>query len=96
MAGTQYWGTARWGATQNVGYSATAGTISNGIGSGAYKVRLICTTAAFVRVGDNPTATASDVYVAAGIPEYVTITPGQKVSAVQVASAGTLYVTECS
>jgi hypothetical protein len=34
------------------------------------------------------------MYVTAGIPEYFTITPGQKVSAIQVSSGGSLYVTE--
>lgn len=96
MAGTQYWGTGRWGAVQSAAYTGTAGTITNGISAGTYKVRIIVTTAAFVKVGDSPTATSGDTYVAAGIPEYVTCTPGQKVSAIQVASGGTIYVTETS
>jgi hypothetical protein len=96
MATTQYFGTARWGTTQSAAYTGTAASITNAIGSEVYKVRLIVTTAAFVRVDSgSPVAATTDVYMAAGIPEYVTVTPGMKVSAVQVASGGTLYVTEC-
>jgi hypothetical protein len=97
MAGQQYIGTARWGTTQNFSYTGTAGVVTNPFGSGTYKVRIIVTTAAYVKVGDGtPTATANDVYMAAGAAEYVSVTPGQKVSAVQVSSGGTLQVTECA
>ena len=96
MAGTQYWGTARWGTIQHVAYTGTAGEITTAISTGVFKVRIIVTTAAFVRVSaPADTATSSDAYVAAGVPEYVTCSPGQKVSAMQVSSGGTLYVTEC-
>lgn len=94
MAGTQYWGTGRWGTTQNVAYTGTAGTVATGVSASVYKIRVIVTTAAFVKVGDGTAATNADAYMAAGAAEYLTCTPGQKVSAIQVASGGTLYVTE--
>ena len=92
----QYLGTGRLGTTQSVAYSGTAGAIANPVGSQTYKVRVVCTTDAFVRIDNDPTATASDAPLLAGAPEYFTITPGMKVSAVQVASAGVMYVTEIS
>jgi hypothetical protein len=92
--GIQYVGTGRLGTTQSVAYSATAGTIANPVGSQTYKVRVVCTSDAFVRVDDNPTATASDALLPGGSPEYFTITPGMKVSAIQSTAAGMLYVTE--
>ena len=91
---TQYWGTAKWGGTQNVAYTTTAGTVTNAFGAGIHKARIIVTTAAYVKVDVSPTATSSDAYVAAGVPEYITVNPGEKVSALQVAAGGTLYVTD--
>jgi hypothetical protein len=77
---------------QSVAYSGTAGTVTNALKSRV--VRVVCTTAAYVKVGDSPTATAADVYVPAECPEYFRCEPGHKVSAIQVAANGTLHVTE--
>lgn len=94
MSGTQYWGTGRLSTHQSKAYTGTAGTIDNVVGSQTRKVRVVVTSAAYVKVGDSPTATTSDVYMPADAPEYFTCTPGQKVSAIQVSAAGTLHVTE--
>lgn len=90
----QYIGAGRLGTHQSVAYTGTAGTISNAVGSGCRKVRVLCTTAAYIVIGSSPTATTSDVYVPATVPEYFLISPGEKVSAVQVSAGGTLHVTE--
>jgi hypothetical protein len=63
-------------------------------GTETYIVRVVCTTDAFIKIDNSPTATTSDVFCPANTPEYFSITPGQKVSAVQSSAAGTLYVTE--
>jgi hypothetical protein len=90
----QYIGTGRIGPAQNVAYTGTAGTIAAAIGTQTYKVRVVVTTDAFVTTdGSTPSAT-SGAYVVGLSPEYFTVSPGQKVSAVQVAAGGTLYVTE--
>jgi hypothetical protein len=89
-----YWGVGRLSTAQTVSYTGTAGTISNGVGSQTYKVRVLVTTDAYIKIGDSPTATTSDTYIPALTPEYFTITPGQKVSAIQVSSSGALKVTE--
>jgi len=89
----QYLGTGRLGTVQSVSYTGTAGTITNAIGAQTYKVRVMVTTDAFITT-DSSTATSSSSYLPAFMPEYFTVTPGQKVSAIQVASGGTLYVTE--
>jgi hypothetical protein len=47
-----------------------------------------------VKIGNSPTATAADMYMAANVPEYFTVSPGQKASAIQVSSGGDLHVTE--
>lgn len=87
-------GTGRLSTHQSVAYTATAGTITNAVGSQTYSVRVVTTSAAYVKIGDAPTATTSDVYMPADRPENFTITPGQKVSAVQVSAGGNLHVTE--
>lgn len=89
-----YWGTGRLLGTQNVAYTGTAGTTSTTIGLGVQKVRVVCTTDAFVKITVSPTATTSDAYVVGLTPEYFSCAPGEKVSAVQVSAGGTLYVTE--
>ena len=92
----QYYGTGRLGTHQSKAYTGTAGTIDNAITTGTQKVRVICTSAAYIKVDNDPTATTADVYIGADSPEYFTITAGQKVSAIQVSSGGTLHVTEIS
>ena len=94
MAGTQYIGTGRLGTVQSAAYTTVSGVITSGISAGVYKARVVCTTAAYIVIGTTPTATTSDTYMSAGAAEYFTVTPGQKVAAVRVASDGTLNVTE--
>ncbi len=90
----QYWGTGRLGTHQNVTYTGTQGVITNAMGAGVHKCRVVVTTAAFIKIGSSPTATSSDVYMPADSPEYFTIAEGEKVSAIQSSSGGTLHVTE--
>lgn len=85
-----------YGKGQNVAYTGTAGTITNALPPGTGAVVVLCTTAAFVRVGADPTATSSDLPVAANVPVRLEAGQGDKVSAIQVASGGTLYATPCA
>jgi hypothetical protein len=86
--------TYRQGTHQKVAFTGTAGTIANGFGAQTKTVRVIVTSAAYVKIGNSPTATSSDMYMAANVPEYFTVSPGQKASAVQVSAGGDLHVTE--
>jgi hypothetical protein len=79
---------------QSVAYTGTAGTITNGIGAQIQVVRIVSTSACYVAFGVSPTATTSSIYMPADKPEYFTVAPGDKVSAVQVSAGGTLHVTE--
>lgn len=92
----QFVGTGRLGTHQSVAYTGTAGTIATAITAGTNKVRVLVTTDAYVKIGSSPTATTSDVYVPGLSAEYFTINPGEKVSAIQVSSNGSLHVTEIS
>lgn len=89
-----YFGVGKLGTHQSVAYTGTAGTVTNVIGAQIYKVRVVVTSAAYIKIDNSPTATTSDPYMAADSPEYFSITPGQKVSAIQVSAGGTLHVTE--
>lgn len=91
---SQYFGTGRLGTTQSATFTTTAGTITNAVGAQTYRVRVAATTDAFIAIGKAPTATTSDAPVFAGVPEYFTIAPGEKVSALQISAGGTVYVTE--
>lgn len=90
----QYWGTGRLSTHQSVAYTGTAGTITNPITAGVHKVRVVATTACYIKIGSSPTATTGDPYMPADSAEYFTIAEGEKVSAIQVATNGTLHVTE--
>lgn len=92
----QYVGTGRIGTKQTVSYTGTAGTITNPIGTQTYRVRVICTSDAYVLPVDGTAVAtaATGAYMPALSVEYFTVTPGQKVSAIQVSASGTLEVVE--
>lgn len=84
------------GLTQTKAYTGTAGVIDNAISNGVTVVRVWLSTAGFIAIGAAPTATTSDIPMPANTPEYFIVPPGAKVSAVQSASGGNLFVTEMS
>lgn len=90
----QYVGAGRLDTAQTVTYTGTAGTVTNGASTGINKVRVCATTDCWIKIGTSPTATTSDTLLPGLSAEYFLITPGQKVSAVQVTTGGTLSVTE--
>jgi hypothetical protein len=75
-------------------YTGTAGTLA-GWPAGPRGVYVVCTTAAYVRVGEGVTATTADLYVPASVPVVIDVPRGTKstwtVSAIQVAAAGSVY-----
>lgn len=83
------------GKTQDpISYTGTAGQ-SIAVPADCTKVRLYVDSDAFFLVGSNPTATVSNgsVPIAGGIPEYIDIVPGQKISFIRSSVSGTAYVT---
>lgn len=83
-------------ATTDANLSWSGTSMAGGVNDsrGTRWVLVMCTTLAFVRIGTDPTAVLGDVAIAAGIPMLFRISAGEKVSAVQAAGAGSLYVTE--
>lgn len=79
----------------NVAYTGTAGTLAAGVGTQTRRVMCLCTTAAFLLVGDGTASSSNGMYVPAlTLVGPFTIAPGETCSAVQVSSGGTLYVVE--
>jgi len=80
-------------ASVKVEYTGTAGTTS-AVSANATVVRVVSTTDCFIEIGTNPTAVVdTGLYLAALVPEYFSCPPSAKVSAIQVSSGGTIYVT---
>jgi outer membrane protein W len=98
---------SRMGATQNVAFNAAGGasTQSTTFGSQTYQIRVAVsgtgsvagTGGVRIAIGDNPTATATSMFVPNVVAEYFTVTPGQKVAVLgNDAGTGNLSVVEFS
>jgi hypothetical protein len=95
---------SRAGVTQTVAAGAASAAATNAFGAQTYQVRLVANTACHFQIGDGAqTATTSSPFLPANRPEYVTVTPGQHIAAIEAATgglvtgtAGTLWVTEMS
>lgn len=82
----------RQSTVQNV--SIGAGSLQSAVFTETL-VRLLPTSACYVRFGENPTVTsANGTLLAAGVPEYFGVVPGQRLAVIQVAAGGTLNITE--
>ena len=89
------------GAGQTITYTGTAGVIGNPLPPGTQYAWIWCTTAAFIAWGASPTATTADFPIPPNWPIKVFIGKDStgasldgkfKVSAVQLASGGSLMV----
>lgn len=89
--------------SQDVAYTGTSATVASGFGAGTYCVRLAATSACRYRVVEaaGGTATATDTFLPANWVDYIIVSPGQKIAAIQsatngliTATAGTLNITE--
>ena len=94
---------SRNGTTQAVAYTGTAAASTNAFGTQTYKIRISANSACHYAIGTAPVAIVTDAFLPANTIEYVTVTPGQKISAIQAATAGlvtatsgSLWVTELS
>ena len=94
---------AAYGTTQTIAYDGTVAA-TNPFGSQTRQVRLVSNSACHFHVYEadgTATATTSDPFLPANLPEFITVSPGQKISAIKAATnglvtatAGTLWVTE--
>ncbi len=92
----------RLGTTQTVAYTGSSAAIGNAFGAQTYQIRVVANSACHIKIGDGAqTATTSDPLLPASIAEYLTVSPGQRISAIRAATdglvtatSGTLWVTE--
>lgn len=96
---------SRPGVTQSVAYTGTSATVTNPFGPQTYQIRISSTSACYYKVVEatGGAATATDVFLPNNWVEYLAVTPGQKISAIQAptnglvtGTAGTLNVAEMS
>lgn len=98
---------SKLGVTQTIAFDgSTAAT--NPFGAQTYQVRLVANSACHVHIyspsaSESATASTSDPYLPANWETYVSVTPGQQISAIKAATnglvtatAGTLFATEVS
>lgn len=95
----------RLGITQSIAYDATV-PVTNPFGGQTYAIMLVSSSGCNFHIYENggtATATVADPYLPPNWPVVVTVSPGQKISALKsptngliTATAGTLWVTELS
>lgn len=79
---------------QIAAFTASSAAITNAVGDGVTIVRLVATAACHIKVGVTPVATSSDMLLPANTVQYLAISPGLKVAAIQNSAGGNLHVTE--
>jgi hypothetical protein len=102
MAGHIALGRGREIATQALAFAAASAQLTNPIGAQTYQVRLVANAACHYKIGNGTlAATTGDPFLPASAIEYVMISPGQSIAAIEAATnglvtatAGTLFVTE--
>ncbi len=93
----------RNGISQVIAYDGNV-AVTNAFGDQTRKVRLVANSACHYKIGDGAqTAAVTDPFLPANWIEAVTVTPGQRISAIKAATgglvtatAGTLWITELS
>lgn len=93
--------TARNSTTQVVAYTGTAAACTNAFGGQTRQIRVVSNSACHILVSGAPTAATTDPFLPANWVEYLTVNPGEKISAVRAATdglvtatSGSLWVTE--
>lgn len=85
-----------FGQGQKKAYTGTAAAVDNAMPASASSVMVWCSSAAYVSVGVNPTATTADLPIPANAPVVIPLDnqtgAGWKVSAVQDSTGGNLYI----
>ena len=92
---------SRGGITQTIAYDGSV-AVTNAFAEQTYQVRLVGNSACHYKIGDGAqTAAATDQFLPANWVEHVTVSPGQRISAIKAATgglvtatAGTLWITE--
>jgi hypothetical protein len=87
----------RIGVTQSITVGISSTATANALSKNTIIVRLVSTSDCFVKITTGtPTATPADMFLPAGVPEYIGVDGFNtlKVATIQSTAGGTLYVTE--
>lgn len=86
----------RASTSQDITTGSSSAVLSNAFGPATQCVRLAATAAVRYRVTEvaGGTAVATDTLLPANLVDYIVVTPGQKIAAIQDSAAGKLNVTE--
>jgi hypothetical protein len=87
----------RIGVTQSITVGLSSTATANALSKNTIIVRLVSTSDCFVKITTGtPTATPADMFLPAGVPEYIGVDgfTTLKVATIQSTASGTLYVTE--
>jgi hypothetical protein len=95
MGSTVELGHGRELTTQTIPVGASSAAAANPFGAQTRQIRIVANTACNVQIGDGAaTATAASPFLPASWVEYVMVTPGEFIAAIQSSAGGTLWVTE--
>jgi hypothetical protein len=87
----------RYGAQNNIAVATTStAAVSSAFAGTTYQIRVCAPAACFLKVGEGasaPTAAATDAYLPGNWESFITVSPGQKISAFS-ATIQTVSVTE--
>lgn len=84
---------ARLGAAQEVATGAASAT-SAAFAGDTQMIRVVCTAACRIKIGSAPVAAAADPLLPANTVEYIAVSGGEQIAAIQEAAAGKLSITE--
>lgn len=94
---------SREGVTQTIAYDSTV-AVTNAFGAQTRQICLVANSGCHYHLYENggtATATTADPFLPANWVKFITVTPGQKISAIKAATnglvtatAGTLWITE--
>ena len=85
---------SRFGDAQDLTVGA-ASAASAAFQTQTRQIRVVATSACRIVIGDGaPVATATSAYLPANIVEYIQVTPGQRIAAIQESAGGKLSATE--
>jgi hypothetical protein len=89
--------TLRWSGVSDYVAVGAASAQSSAFGAQTQEIRVVCSTACHINIGQNPTAAATDnngFALPANVVEYFHVTPGQKLAVIRDAADGVLSIAE--
>lgn len=89
--------TLKWKGVSDVVAYVGSSVQSAVFGSQTREIRVVCSSNAWINIGQNPTAAATDnngIYMPANVVEYFHVNPGQRVAVIQDSAGGNMCVAE--